>query len=129
MVAPWINMSDFFFQAGDGIRDDLVTGVQTCALPIFGEVRLVDFRIDFDFVDRKSLLVFRAGAALINFEGELHSLDFAVIGEDALPGKRLVSDLASPFPFGRQERGAVDEIRADFPALAGYLQTINCLAV
>src|SRR5947208_12882699 len=24
----------FFFQADDGIRDDLVTGVQTCALPI-----------------------------------------------------------------------------------------------
>src|SRR5207244_5558187 len=24
-----------FFQAEDGIRDDLVTGVQTCALPIF----------------------------------------------------------------------------------------------
>src|SRR5207244_10569155 len=29
----------FFFQAEDGIRDDLVTGVQTCALPIF-----LDFR-------------------------------------------------------------------------------------
>src|SRR5207244_6045552 len=27
----------FFFQAEDGIRDDLVTGVQTCALPICGE--------------------------------------------------------------------------------------------
>src|SRR5258708_2445156 len=26
--------ADFFFQAEDGIRDDLVTGVQTCALPI-----------------------------------------------------------------------------------------------
>src|SRR5438552_7118959 len=26
----------FFFQAEDGIRDDLVTGVQTCALPIYG---------------------------------------------------------------------------------------------
>src|SRR5947208_14578276 len=26
----------FFFQAEDGIRDDLVTGVQTCALPISG---------------------------------------------------------------------------------------------
>src|SRR5258708_21679975 len=25
----------FFFQAEDGIRDDLVTGVQTCALPIY----------------------------------------------------------------------------------------------
>src|SRR5215216_7966682 len=29
----------FFFQAEDGIRDDLVTGVQTCALPIW-ELRL-----------------------------------------------------------------------------------------
>src|SRR5215216_1690980 len=27
-------MGFFFFQAEDGIRDDLVTGVQTCALPI-----------------------------------------------------------------------------------------------
>src|SRR5207244_7047119 len=29
-----IDLSFFFFQAEDGIRDDLVTGVQTCALPI-----------------------------------------------------------------------------------------------
>src|SRR5258708_8138780 len=29
-------ISFFFFQAEDGIRDDLVTGVQTCALPIYG---------------------------------------------------------------------------------------------
>src|SRR5687767_15531567 len=28
----------FFFQAEDGIRDKLVTGVQTCALPIFGSL-------------------------------------------------------------------------------------------
>src|SRR2546425_4983132 len=27
----------FFFQAEDGIRDKLVTGVQTCALPISGD--------------------------------------------------------------------------------------------
>src|SRR5687767_15181967 len=27
----------FFFQAEDGIRDKLVTGVQTCALPILGD--------------------------------------------------------------------------------------------
>src|SRR5258708_10856799 len=27
-------LTSFFFQAEDGIRDDLVTGVQTCALPI-----------------------------------------------------------------------------------------------
>src|SRR5205823_11380225 len=30
-----------FFQAEDGIRDKLVTGVQTCALPIFGRQRQV----------------------------------------------------------------------------------------
>src|SRR6266545_5342474 len=29
----------FFFQAEDGIRDKLVTGVQTCALPISPPVR------------------------------------------------------------------------------------------
>src|SRR6266478_4536545 len=29
----------FFFQAEDGIRDLTVTGVQTCALPIFGQPR------------------------------------------------------------------------------------------
>src|SRR5688500_19338259 len=46
----------FFFQAEDGIRDYKVTGVQTCALPIFllqvlddgrltdGQGRTVDFR-------------------------------------------------------------------------------------
>ena len=29
-----VSLIFFFFQAEDGIRDDLVTGVQTCALPI-----------------------------------------------------------------------------------------------
>src|SRR5207244_6436162 len=33
-------LSIFFFQAEDGIRDDLVTGVQTCALPISAEAVL-----------------------------------------------------------------------------------------
>src|SRR6266850_2506686 len=34
----------FFFQAEDGIRDYKVTGVQTCALPIFGDHRRRDGR-------------------------------------------------------------------------------------
>src|SRR5207244_4710852 len=33
----------FFFQAEDGIRDDLVTGVQTCALPILIVIRAIDY--------------------------------------------------------------------------------------
>src|SRR5258708_1251470 len=32
----------FFFQAEDGIRDDLVTGVQTCALPISSKKELLE---------------------------------------------------------------------------------------
>src|SRR2546421_7393537 len=34
----WEGFSFFFFQAEDGIRDLIVTGVQTCALPILEEV-------------------------------------------------------------------------------------------
>src|SRR5688572_32292502 len=34
----------FFFQAEDGIRDLTVTGVQTCALPIWAADRAVDER-------------------------------------------------------------------------------------
>src|SRR3989441_7670554 len=34
----------FFFQAEDGIRDKLVTGVQTCALPICGKMEDVIFQ-------------------------------------------------------------------------------------
>src|SRR2546430_6695590 len=33
----WVLVVFFFFQAEDGIRDLTVTGVQTCALPIFVE--------------------------------------------------------------------------------------------
>src|SRR2546421_6016615 len=36
----WFEMSFFFFfQAEDGIRDLIVTGVQTCALPILRELK------------------------------------------------------------------------------------------
>src|SRR5205809_3267027 len=35
------NVEDFFFQAEDGIRDVAMTGVQTCALPIYPTSPLV----------------------------------------------------------------------------------------
>src|SRR2546429_5887853 len=34
----------FFFQAEDGIRDVAVTGVQTCALPIFDFTQTIVYR-------------------------------------------------------------------------------------
>src|SRR5258708_1243668 len=45
----------FFFQAEDGIRDDLVTGVQTCALPIshgYGRANL-RLAVASPFIDRR----------------------------------------------------------------------------
>src|SRR5256884_9242248 len=48
----------FFFQAEDGIRDVAVTGVQTCALPICGDIRLTEAGLQFtreDTDDRKKL--------------------------------------------------------------------------
>src|SRR5205823_871141 len=50
----------FFFQAEDGIRDKLVTGVQTCALPIF-----CHFQEIADFAETLSIpLLLRSSAPL-----------------------------------------------------------------
>src|SRR5438552_10007819 len=45
----------FFFQAEDGIRDDLVTGVQTCALPIYEERLAQAFLIGREFIGRDAV--------------------------------------------------------------------------
>src|SRR5690606_40080457 len=42
----------FFFQAEDGIRDFHVTGVQTCALPIWTQRRTVEVEVHAIEVDR-----------------------------------------------------------------------------
>src|SRR5260370_32896590 len=44
MFTLWCFFCFFFFQAEDGIRDSSVTGVQTCALPIFLLVGVVELR-------------------------------------------------------------------------------------
>jgi len=52
---PLATCSVFCFQAEDGIRDLIVTGVQTCALPIVSDVReLVLNGIAFCVIDKKS---------------------------------------------------------------------------
>ena len=45
----WVVCCVFFFQAEDGIRDRLVTGVQTCALPIFANSAFTTIIITFIF--------------------------------------------------------------------------------
>src|SRR5258708_33288119 len=46
----------FFFQAEDGIRDDLVTGVQTCALPICNKHAFLLVLLVFTFSCKSQLL-------------------------------------------------------------------------
>src|SRR6266545_4061144 len=72
----------FFFQAEDGIRDKLVTGVQTCALPIF---------IDDEKSDRNG--------TLLDADIELNALDFkiAVDHQSLGPAQLCESDLANTF--------------------------------
>src|SRR5690606_40866421 len=43
--------STFFFQAEDGIRDFHVTGVQTCALPIWRTPTAPDHRVSLELTD------------------------------------------------------------------------------
>src|SRR5690606_40723097 len=54
-------LSYFFFQAEDGIRDFHVTGVQTCALPIYFCRVLLEHRISaarFAFVEQRLMLTY-----------------------------------------------------------------------
>src|SRR5258708_35793438 len=56
----------FFFQAEDGIRDDLVTGVQTCALPIYCQ---------------RMVIGSRNGQLLLSEEAGLDVVDAIIVGK------------------------------------------------
>src|SRR5687767_16015996 len=77
----------FFFQAEDGIRDKLVTGVQTCALPIWND--LGDLLADLQALARAVLVDAHEGEA-----GRLHRrMDLEDVGrsEERRVGKECRS--------------------------------------
>src|SRR6266498_487994 len=67
----------FFFQAEDGIRDADVTGVQTCALPIFGQaasdaghfIFVVDGRGSYEVSDRTAMNVHSDTSVTFQYAG------------------------------------------------------------
>src|SRR5256885_7222263 len=63
----------FFFQAEDGIRDYKVTGVQTCALPIFDEeyetFRVQGFRLGIPVPEQPSILVAALREGMLRLAG------------------------------------------------------------
>src|SRR3989441_6140413 len=78
----------FFFQAEDGIRDKLVTGVQTCALPISAAARGLARRVD-PWQARPELLV---GRELV----EETALQPSAVAQQPVVGERHVLGLRHP---------------------------------
>src|SRR6266540_4449169 len=74
----------FFFQAEDGIRDRDVTGVQTCALPIYDGEGFVDLDAAAVAHDRTALGHLRRLRQAVGFENRISSQ----------PGRRTVFDVA-----------------------------------
>src|SRR3712207_9046048 len=88
----------FFFQAEDGIRDIGVTGVQTCALPIFHERAEMDER-----ATQLEAAEAGAAAALAEVEQRTLALDEAErsleteIGRASCRGRGEISVVAGSF--------------------------------
>src|SRR5439155_6406023 len=78
--------SAFFFQAEDGIRDGHVTGVQTCALPIFGQSPT---EASISAVTRDEVIAFcrnyfKPGRALVTVVGDVNAASAKSTVERAL---------------------------------------------
>src|SRR5687768_17651487 len=87
----------FFFQAEDGIRDVAVTGVQTCALPIYFGERIAVFEATHGSAPRyrgtdraNPMALMLSGAMMLRHLGEIDAgdrLEAAVRSEERRVGK------------------------------------------
>src|SRR5580704_18475014 len=96
----------FFFQAEDGIRDGRVTGVQTCALPIWS----IRYRIDLD--------VYRIGSQVWLRHGDLYGV---------LP--LTSSGMRLPFSYPPIAAAALSPLSLMPMAVAGTLLTLASVAL
>src|SRR2546430_11729819 len=106
----------FFFQAEDGIRDLTVTGVQTCALPIYQNTPAPG-----NFADWKNRNTVFSGIAAIGYR----SWNLTGTGEPVrIEGEAFSADICSvlePYPMlGRAFSAAEDRPGSAHVALLGY---------
>src|SRR6266404_5874412 len=90
----------FFFQAEDGIRDKLVTGVQTCALPIWS----------FDEIY----------AARYGYSSPAEPVEIVTWKLSAIGGTPRISLAKAPTVSGNAKKG---ERLAYFPERRGFVET------
>src|SRR5699024_11280662 len=87
LSGPHSMSSLFFFQAEDGIRDRNVTGVQTCALPIYGDRRNIAWHM-------KSATITTSLFLLSSIHGRIR------------PGKAILTG-NEPFPSGTRSHRVI----------------------
>src|SRR5258708_22099045 len=131
----------FFFQAEDGIRDDLVTGVQTCALPIFIAGRRRDYldaviaanpgmeAVELDITDPTSIN--QVAAKLIAEHPDLNVLinnagimqPDAAVGkiDDALMVATITTNLMGPI---RMTSPLIDHLKGKRDAVVAYTRSL-----
>src|SRR5260370_37509714 len=100
----------FFFQAEDGIRDSSVTGVQTCALPIFGTMAALQF-----WIVLGELYTVTQAKRIYNLVGTGTVLGgvagAAPIGRAACRGRGEISGVAGSFKKKKREGGGRGVVR------------------
>src|SRR5207244_9330412 len=117
-----------FFQAEDGIRDDLVTGVQTCALPISELTGIRESVAGLHAVrDSFAARIAALSATLTDIETtvvQAQAADAEVTAKIANPG---LPPLADPAPALRQRLNSLSAQgeAADWPRLADELDRLH----
>src|SRR5438309_481511 len=107
----------FFFQAEDGIRDGTVTGVQTCALPIF--LKIVVGQLD--VLETMTPTQFMRFRGWLGTSSGFQSAQFREL--EAVLGRRDPAMLA-PYPRGTAERERIADAMSRpclFDSFARYL--------
>src|SRR6266478_1591110 len=115
-VEIWELLLFFFFQAEDGIRDLTVTGVQTCALPIFdrGIVQVPEGRRLFPFMTVTENLLL--GAHADRARGERDRTLAHVYGLFPVLGERR-TQLAGSLSGGEQQMCAIGRALMALPRI------------
>src|SRR3712207_1253710 len=105
----------FFFQAEDGIRDIGVTGVQTCALPIFMEGAAGTIkRVTLELGGKSANVVF-ADADLEQAAASAPAAVFGNAGQDCCARSRILVESSALDRFMEALGDAVEAIRVGNP--------------